>query len=75
MRKLRTVYPYGLNDRTGTEYKNEEIYQLAGKGFSTLIKNVLHKDNTFLALMIFSINSTDFLLISCQIQKIFKEHH
>ena len=24
MLKLRTVYPYGLNDRVGDEFKNEE---------------------------------------------------
>ena len=36
MLKLRTVYPYGLNDRIGDEYKHTESHSLVGNKFPQL---------------------------------------
>ena len=36
MLELRTVFPYGLNDRIGDEYKKENAHYAVGKLFSTL---------------------------------------
>lgn len=37
--QLRTLYPYGLNDRIGDEYKNDETHCLVGKRFPPLSRN------------------------------------
>ena len=34
--QLRTLYPYGLNDRIGNEYKNDNTHRLVGKRFPPL---------------------------------------
>ena len=36
MLKLRTIYPYGLNDRLGDEYKKDGTHELVGDTFSSL---------------------------------------
>ena len=36
MLKLRTVYPYGLNDRIGDEFKNTQNHSFVGKNFYPL---------------------------------------
>ena len=39
MLKLRTVFPYGLNDRIGDEFKNEDTHVAVGKRFPRLIRS------------------------------------
>ena len=39
MLKLRTVFPYGLNDRVGDEYKNENADKNIGTKFKSLERN------------------------------------
>ena len=39
MLKLRTVYPYGLNDRVGDEFKVEKNQKLIGQQFPKLSRN------------------------------------
>ena len=39
MLKLRTVFPYGLNDRVGDEYKNENSDKQIGTKFKPLERN------------------------------------
>ena len=39
MLKLRTVYPYGLNDRMGDEWKTESNQKLIGRQFPKLVRN------------------------------------
>ena len=48
--KLRTVFPYGLNDRIGDEYKNDYSHNLVGNKFPSLkrskkrlVRGTLHK--------------------------------
>ena len=43
MLKLRTVYPYGLNDRVGDEFKIERNQKLVAKRFPRLDKQYIPK--------------------------------
>ena len=44
MLKLRTVYPYGLNDRIGDEYKSHDTHIIVGKRFPPL-KRTFPREN------------------------------
>ena len=43
MLKLRTVYPYGLNDRVGDEFKNEENEKLIASQFPKLDRQFVRR--------------------------------
>lgn len=36
MMRLRTVYPYGLNDLVGNEYDKNDTHNLVGNKFTSL---------------------------------------
>lgn len=84
MLKLRTIYSYGLNERVGVEYKNEETYELVGKRFLPSWNRWNHRvechERSYIriilsqALMILSINLTGSLLMILQILVISAEH-
>ena len=42
MLKLRTIFPYGLNDRVGDEYKSDESTYVVGRRFPPL-KRQFHR--------------------------------
>ena len=54
MLKLRTIYPYGLNDRLEDEYKKENTRVLVGNKFPRVPRNhdrlsrgTIHKNNNY----------------------------
>ena len=55
--KLRTSYPYGLNERLGDEYKKEDTHMLVGNKFPLLPRKhdrlpveTIHKNHNSLSL-------------------------
>ena len=42
MHELQTIFPYGLNDRTGDEFKNDNKHISIAANFSSLPRKHIH---------------------------------
>ena len=62
MVQLRTIYPYGLNDCLGNEYKKKNIHVLVSNKFpppfrkhARVFRGTIHRNNNFFSSDVFPI--------------------